>query len=373
MAQQTLNKINGKKMNQKNTFLSVGIATAVILSVLILSACSTNSSPTSTPTPSPGGGGAVVRSDSIITGEIRAIRQQTTGYPWEVDVLVQSSDNVDSLPNPTIDKVGQVITTKTDENMSSFKVGQVISARVKYVGDVPQPGISLYMYNIEAVPAPDEFSLGQEFTLSIGQSALIQGENLAIKFIEVTSDSRCPSDVTCIWAGEVSCLTEVTKGNLNPYKLVLTQPGLTDQATTQDFDGYEFIFRVDPYPAAGKQITKDEYRLVMTVAKSTQPNVEIGPAPIHDVKIAVTLSQPQEVLVYIKGGLRNTCTTFSDLNTERTGNAINIKVNVQTITGQICGQVYTFFERCVDFGSDFVSGQVYTVTVNDKTTTFTMP
>jgi hypothetical protein len=360
-------------MNQKNILLSIAIVTAVVLSVLILSACSTNGSPTSTPTPPPSGGGTVVRSDSIITGEIRDIREQTTGYPWAVDVLVQSSDNVDNLSNPTIDKVGQVITAKTDENMSSFKVGQVIAARVKYVGDVPQPGISLYMYNIEAVPAPDEFSLGQEFSLSVGQSAAVSGEDLTIKFIEVTSDSRCPQDVTCIWAGEVSCLIEVAKGSLDAYKLVLTQPGLTDQTATQDFDGYEIMFRVDPYPTAGKQITKDEYRLVMTVTKSTQSNVEIGPAPIDDVKIAVTLSQPQAVLVYIKGGLRNTCTTFADLNTERIGNVISIEVNVQTITGQICGQVYTFFERCVDLGSDFVSGQVYTITVNDKTTTFTMP
>jgi hypothetical protein len=358
-------------MKQKNIFLYGGIVIVVILSVLILSACSTNSS-TSTPNPTPGGG-AVVLSDSIITGEIKAIRLQITGYPWEVDILIQSSDNVDNLPNPTIDKVGQVITTETDENMSLFKVGQEISARVKYVGDVPQPGISLYLYNVEAVPALSEFSLDEEFSLSIGQSALIQGESLTIKFIEVTSDSRCPSDVTCIWVGEVSCLTEVKKGNLGPLKLVLTEPGLNDQAATQIFDGYEIKFRVDPYPMSGKQIAKDEYRLVMSVTKSTEPNVEIGPAPIHDVKIAVTLSQPQEVLVYIKGGLRDTCTTFSDLNTERTGNAISIKVNVQTLTGQICGQVYTFFERCVDLGSDFVSGQVYTVIVNDKTTTFTMP
>ena len=111
----------------------------------------------------------------------------------------------------------------------------------------------------------------------------------------------------------------------------------------------------------------------MTVTQGTQPTMKIAPAPIHDVKIAVTLSHPQEVLVYIKGGLRDTCTSFSDLNTERTGNTISINVNVQTVTGQICGQVYSFFERCADLGSDFVSGQVYDVKVNDKTTTFTMP
>ena len=362
---------------------SIRIAALLLILVSVAGACTSAQAPTQTPTPtpttptptsttpSPDGSGTVVRSDSIITGEIKAIRQQTTGYPYEMDVLVLSSNSVDSLTNPTMDKVGQVITAYTDEDVSSFKAGQAITAQVKYAGDVPQPGISLYIYNIEATPVPVD--LGQEFTLSIGQSALIQGENLNIKFLEVTSDSRCPRDVTCIWAGEASCLIEVTKGSLEPYKLVLTQPGLTDQSAMQDFDGYEIMFRVDPYPAANNQITKDEYRLVLIVAKGTQPNVEISPAPIHDVKIAVTLSQPQEMLVYIKGGLRDTCTTFSDMNTEQTGDAISIKVNVQTITGQICGQIYTFFERCVDLGSDFVSGQTYTVTVNDETTTFTMP
>lgn len=98
----------------------------------------------------PGGVGAtVIQSDSIVTGEIRAIRPQSTGYPWEVDVLVQSSEKVGDLPNPTADKVGQVITARTDEDLGSLKTGQKITANVKYVGDVPKPGISLYIYSIK--------------------------------------------------------------------------------------------------------------------------------------------------------------------------------------------------------------------------------
>jgi hypothetical protein len=224
-------------------------------------------------------------------------------------------------------------------------------------------------------PTGNEVGLGQESTLSVGQSIVIAGENFAIKFVEVTSDSRCPQNVTCVWAGEVSCLVEITEGNLRtqPYRLVLTQPGLTDQPSQQDFDEHKITFRVEPYPVAGKTMAQNEYLLIVTVTRSAQSNVVISPAPIHDVKIAVTLLQPPEVLVYIKGGLRDTCTTFYDLNTERSGNVINIKVSIQTTTGRVCGQVYTFFERCVDLGSDFVPGQVYTINVNDKTTTFTMP
>lgn len=131
-------------MGKKSIFLVLGIV--LILSVMAVSACKSSS-----PTPTPGpGGGAVINSDSIITGEIKAISPQTTGYPWEVDVVVQSSENIGSLPNPTSDKVGQVATAKTDQDMKSFTIGQAITARVKYVGDVPKPGISLYIYDIAA-------------------------------------------------------------------------------------------------------------------------------------------------------------------------------------------------------------------------------
>ncbi len=107
--------------------------------------------------------------------------------------------------------------------------------------------------------------LGEEFSLQIGQTALLADENVKITFKEVITDSRCPKNVTCIWAGQVSCLTEVTKGGtLN--KLVLTQPGLSDPAT-ESFNGYKVAFNVTPYPEAGKQIAQDEYRLVLTVSK----------------------------------------------------------------------------------------------------------
>jgi hypothetical protein len=37
-----------------------------------------------------------------------------------------------------------------------------------------------------------------QFQLKINQTAL-EPENVTVKFLNVTGDSRCPSDVTCIW------------------------------------------------------------------------------------------------------------------------------------------------------------------------------
>ncbi len=131
---------------------SAALAAGILLSV---SACVTGpASPTPTPTPSNPtpisgpGGDLVVNSDSVISAQIQSINKETTGYPWEVDILVTTSASVGSLPNPTKDSIGKVIIVKTDQDMSAYKVGDSITAKVKYIGDTPKPGIMLYMYNI---------------------------------------------------------------------------------------------------------------------------------------------------------------------------------------------------------------------------------
>jgi hypothetical protein len=128
------------------------IASVLMLAVILaagLTGCKSAASPapmTSTP-PGPGGG-AVINSDSIVTARLAAITRQSSTEVWELDVLIESSVDVGSLPNPTRDSVGKVITVRTDQDMTPFKVNDVVTARVKYAGDVPKPGIYLYMYNI---------------------------------------------------------------------------------------------------------------------------------------------------------------------------------------------------------------------------------
>ena len=44
-------------------------------------------------------------------------------------------------------------------------------------------------------------TVGQEFVLAVGGSAKIAGVELSVEFLEVVEDSRCPSSVQCVWAG----------------------------------------------------------------------------------------------------------------------------------------------------------------------------
>lgn len=105
----------------------------------------------------------------------------------------------------------------------------------------------------------------------------------------------------------------------------------------------------------------------------TPTEAEIRPAPIHEIQVMFRESYPVQVSVYIKGGLADSCTAFHDLKTTRNNRAITIEVTTERPKDAICAQVYSYFEKNVNIGSDFVSGETYTVNVNDKTTTFKMP
>jgi hypothetical protein len=43
---------------------------------------------------------------------------------------------------------------------------------------------------------------GASFTLAPGQTATVRGTDTRITFKRVSEDSRCPVDVTCVWAGD---------------------------------------------------------------------------------------------------------------------------------------------------------------------------
>jgi hypothetical protein len=118
-------------------------------------------------------------------------------------------------------------------------------------------------------------SLGQEFNLPVGKTFNIHGEGTAIKFVEVTNDSRCPKGVQCIWAGEAKCQLSIvynTKETQNvPITLELIENGGIDgysKANWVNNNGeYKFSFKLTPYPESGKTINSADYHLLMTINK----------------------------------------------------------------------------------------------------------
>ena len=118
-------------------------------------------------------------------------------------------------------------------------------------------------------PGTGGVGLGEEFTLSTGESAAIKGEDLEITFLEVLEDSRCPKNVTCIWEGRATSLVQVSI-NGDSENLELIEPGLTYQPTSQTYKNYRISFYLLPYPEEGRQVTPADYRLVLTVSELTE-------------------------------------------------------------------------------------------------------
>jgi len=98
--------------------------------------------------------------------------------------------------------------------------------------------------------------------------------------------------------------------------------------------------------------------------------VEINLAPIHEVKVYIMKSNPPQIGVYIKGGLRDGFTTFHDIEIARESSTVNIKVTTQHPRGVSCPAIYTYFEKDVNLGCDFALSTTYTLNVNDYRTTF---
>jgi hypothetical protein len=136
---------------------------------------------------------------------------------------------------------------------------------------------------------------GKEFTMAIGQTASIKGEDLSITFLDVTGDSRCPKNVECPRAGDVSCRLEITYKGVTD-NVTLIELGLTGQNSQKGYKDYYIEFHVTPYPEAGKPIEKSDYRLLMTVNKVgiLEGEVNIGPlTPVE--KPGETPTIPPEV------------------------------------------------------------------------------
>lgn len=113
-------------------------------------------------------------------------------------------------------------------------------------------------------------SLDSSFQLKIDQIAIIEGENIKIKFLNVTEDSRCPSDVLCKWEGQITAVVNILKNaqTLGDFSLT-SRKGYEDLAINY-FDGYFIkLEKVEPYPETTQKIELSDY--VVTLVVSSTP------------------------------------------------------------------------------------------------------
>jgi hypothetical protein len=108
--------------------------------------------------------------------------------------------------------------------------------------------------------------IGREFKLRVRQQVMLKGENLRIRFAEVKEDSRCPSDVTCVWAGNAAVRLDVSSGVRGNKSLTLNTTGNSPPVA---YKHYELkLVDVSPYPRTSRKIAPREYVITLLVSKS---------------------------------------------------------------------------------------------------------
>jgi hypothetical protein len=104
--------------------------------------------------------------------------------------------------------------------------------------------------------------LGKPFTLAIGEQASLDGGKLAVRFVSVAEDSRCPKNEQCVWAGNARVDLEVRVGSATPVSVSLdTNKGAQDA----EVDGYSIALEgLAPEPVGGRGIGATEYRVTLS-------------------------------------------------------------------------------------------------------------
>ncbi|HSB83693.1 MAG TPA: hypothetical protein VLD64_04335, partial [Nitrosarchaeum sp.] len=121
--------------------------------------------------------------------------------------------------------------------------------------------------------SPLENSIGADQTLNVifelksQQYAEIPDEHLRITFLEVSEDSRCPADVTCVWAGMANLKFSISQDQ--EKEITLSSNNI---ATV--FDKYQIqLIDVKPYPVSTKTIKAEDYIAILKVTKDNDtPN-----------------------------------------------------------------------------------------------------
>jgi hypothetical protein len=108
------------------------------------------------------------------------------------------------------------------------------------------------------------FEIGQPFTLAFGEVASCSCAAPEVKFVRVITDSRCPLQTECIWAGEVVVELEI---NEQLVRLGLSPIDTAPAIDTIGMWSYE-LRSVNPYPTApvsDDQIEESVYTLELLV------------------------------------------------------------------------------------------------------------
>ena len=84
-----------------------------------------------------------------------------------------------------------------------------------------------------------------------------------MRFVAVTEDSRCPRDVTCVWAGQVKIQLEIHESSKAASMVEVLEGGSTDAG-----DYRVTLVGVEPQPLSTVKIAPQDYRATLKIDKA---------------------------------------------------------------------------------------------------------
>ena len=115
--------------------------------------------------------------------------------------------------------------------------------------------------------AVDVARLDREFKLEAGRQVTVKGSRLRIRFMAVENDSRCPKDVTCVWAGNAAAQFQLGTGR-SSKTVTLNTSKSPSFANEIEYHGYKVkLVELSPYPRSDQKIARRDYTATLLVSR----------------------------------------------------------------------------------------------------------
>ena len=111
--------------------------------------------------------------------------------------------------------------------------------------------------------------VGREFELRVGRVVTLDGGGLRVRLARVASDSRCPVDVNCVWAGNAEVVFEVgARGRRGVTTLSLNTSASPERPAEGRYGRYTLkLVGLAPRPRSDRKIPPGRYTATLLVSK----------------------------------------------------------------------------------------------------------
>jgi hypothetical protein len=117
----------------------------------------------------------------------------------------------------------------------------------------------------EGNPVGPSVGVNERFTLAPTEVATVEDVGLAVQFVNVSGDSRCPADAVCIQGGDaIVHIRVLDRGTTAAYEL---HTGDLNRATVRHNQVRIALVELQPYPFSSRTIDPSDYRATLTVER----------------------------------------------------------------------------------------------------------